>query len=109
MLGISESEDLKWHQILSSRNPQIRTNHMITLTAEVLCDSCGKVCGVGEPTASSVHKIHWSTTAIQTALDKARSHGAQINVASVTCAECLAKQKDFEETINHKPKCTSHI
>jgi len=82
---------------------------MITLTAEVLCDSCGKVCGVGEPQPSTswIDKLHWSMRAIESAEAKARSHGAQINVASVTCAECLAKQKDFEETINHKTTCTS--
>ena len=90
---------------------------MITLTAEVICDSCGNVCGVGEPVAphNSPYKDtvsnrgHWATSAVDQAEAKARSHGAQINVASVTCAECLAKQKDFEETINYKPKCTSHI
>ena len=84
---------------------------MITLTAEVLCDSCGKVCGVGEPVPSDKYQwnmSHWAATAMLEAERKARSHGAQINVASVTCSECLAKQKDFEETINHKPKCTSH-
>ena len=70
---------------------------MITLTAEVLCDSCGKVCGVGEPTAprssSSGHKSHWAMSAIESAEAKARSHGAQINVATTTCAECLKKPK----------------
>jgi len=75
---------------------------MITLTAEVLCDSCGKVCGVGEPTSprssSSGHKSHWATTAIEQAEAKARSHGAQINVASVTCAECLAKEQPITTT-----------
>ena len=71
---------------------------MITLTAEVLCDSCGKVCGVGEPNArrSDSHrsvsdKGYWATSAIDNAEAKARSHGAQINVASVTCKECLDK------------------
>ena len=75
---------------------------MITLTVEVLCDTCGKVCGVGEPTpeiATRYHwRYHWVTSAIELAERKARSHGAQINVASVTCAECLAKEQPITTT-----------
>ena len=84
---------------------------MITLTAEIICDTCAHVVATGEPSASvgAQTQSEWAWSAILIAEAKATSHGAQINVASVTCSECLAKQKDFEETINHKPKCTSHI
>ena len=74
---------------------------MITLTAEVLCDSCGKVCGVGEPQPSTswIDKLHWSMRAIESSEAKARSHGAQINVASVLCKQCLEKTKADEATV----------
>ena len=73
----------------------------MTYTAEIVCDSCKQVIASVGPYDKPADMV--MVVAEQTAL----SRGAQINVASVTCAECLAKQKDFEETINHKTTCIS--
>jgi hypothetical protein len=82
---------------------------MITLTAEIICDTCGRVVATGEPSASvgAQTQAEWAWT-ILVAEAKARSHGAQINVATVTCADCLAKERDsqvaaWEQSVKDNP------
>ena len=56
---------------------------MITTTIEFVCDSCKAVI-------SSVGPYDKPTDLVMTVAESvARQHGAQINVASVTCSECL--------------------
>ena len=58
---------------------------MITITIEFVCDTCKEVISSVGPYDQPADVV----TVVAESL--ARSHGAQINVASVTCAECLRK------------------
>ena len=64
---------------------------MLTLVCEVLCDSCGKVCGVGEPHPST--EFAYVSSAIYEAERKARAHGAYVGISGVECRTCRGRKK----------------
>jgi hypothetical protein len=59
---------------------------MITLTAEIICDTCKQVVASGD--AAEVKGF-----VVNSAVVKAQAHGAHIGISRVTCAWCLEKSK----------------
>lgn len=62
---------------------------MITLTAEIICDTCKRVVASGNPAVTGNIEVF---SAIADAVNKAKRHGAVIGFSTVTCADCLEKQ-----------------
>jgi len=72
---------------------------MITLTAEIICDTCKQVVACGSCQPIDPNGSYWAHSAIHDAINKAVRRGASVLVATVECAECHAKSTTTTPTI----------
>jgi len=58
---------------------------MITLTAEIICDTCKQVVASVGPQDTNITKLLYALD------DKARARGAIVGIGRTICADCHAK------------------